>query len=104
MAARVIQNGVNELVKVTILEVEKILKRLPQKGDPVEVITASGRNEYNREDDSVGENVSVVQPTNHERAVLRPMSTADLDYFRKTPRHWLSINCQTAAIRKCETL
>ncbi|KHJ83802.1 hypothetical protein OESDEN_16494 [Oesophagostomum dentatum] len=56
MAARVIQNGVNELVKVTILEVEKILKRLPQKGDPVEVITASGHNEYNQEDDSLREN------------------------------------------------
>ncbi|CAJ0607854.1 unnamed protein product [Cylicocyclus nassatus] len=53
MAARVIQDGVNELVKTTILEVEKVLRHLPQKGDKVDVITASGRNEYNQEDGAI---------------------------------------------------
>ncbi|KAL6733847.1 hypothetical protein Aduo_004459 [Ancylostoma duodenale] len=56
MAARTIHNGVNELVKTTILAVEKILKHLPQKGDRVDVVTASGRNDFNPADDTIREN------------------------------------------------
>ncbi|KAK6732190.1 hypothetical protein RB195_016521 [Necator americanus] len=55
MAARTIHDNVNDLVKRTILKIEKILRRLPQKGDRVDVITASARDRYNQAD-SVREN------------------------------------------------
>ncbi|EYC19499.1 hypothetical protein Y032_0024g897 [Ancylostoma ceylanicum] len=83
MAARTIHNGVNELVKTTILAVEKILKHLPQKGDRVDVVTASGRNDYNPVDDIVRENknTSVLiidqQPNSTPTTPIASQSTVD---------------------------
>ncbi|VDP53071.1 unnamed protein product [Heligmosomoides polygyrus] len=65
--ARSVQDCLNELVKSTILEVEKLLLRLPQPGDRVDKVTAA---EWEN-------NVNEISLTVNQKVVVTPMNGVD---------------------------
>ncbi|RCN30232.1 hypothetical protein ANCCAN_23998 [Ancylostoma caninum] len=71
----------------------QILKHLPQKGDRVDVITASGRNDYNLADDTIRENVRVTPMDGMSGMLIDMVLRLKKEHSNQTKLIDISIEC-----------